>query len=339
MHKHDPTELTHHHIFHEASAAAERGTYWVMWISAAMMILEILGGWWFNSIALMADGWHMSSHTVAIGLSTFAYAAARRYANDTRFAFGTWKIEILAGFSSALMLLMIAAIMAVGSLERLWAPQAIHYPEATAIALLGLLVNLICAIILAKSHDHDKHDHPDDQHAQQDHQQSNSRSGKNPEKSRGGHHHDVNLRSAYVHVLADAATSALAILALLGGWVYGWVYLDSLAGLIGAIVVALWSKDLMLTSGNILLDREMHHPIVNQTKELIENGLTLSSTCVTDLHVWRVGKQAYSCALTLLTHDKALTANHVKERLATLPEVVHLTVEIHHCYLPEHAPC
>ena len=157
MHTHDLSAWTHDHVFDEGSQAAERGTRAVMWITAAMMVVEIAAGWWFNSMALLADGWHMSSHAVAIGLSAFAYAAARRYARDPRFAFGTWKIEVLAGFASAIFLLGVAAAMVVASVERIFSPQPIHYQEALIVAAVGLVVNIVCAMILAGAHEH--HDH------------------------------------------------------------------------------------------------------------------------------------------------------------------------------------
>ncbi len=157
MHTEDMAAWRHHHVFDHGNDKAERGTLTVMWITAAAMLVEIVAGWWFNSMALLADGWHMSSHAVAIGLSAAAYGAARRRAHDPRYAFGTWKIEVLAGFASAVFLLGVAALMVAGSLERILAPEPIRYREAIAIAVLGLLVNVVCAFILGKAHDH--HDH------------------------------------------------------------------------------------------------------------------------------------------------------------------------------------
>src|SRR5690606_2063546 len=203
------TESTHVHLFDPGNQAGERGTRVVLWITLAAMVVEIASGWWFNSMALLADGWHMSSHAVAIGLSTFAYAAARRYAHDPRFAFGTWKIEVLGGFASAVFLLCIAALMVVASVERLIHPGDIRYPEAMAVATLGLAVNVVCALVLSRAHGHDQDHHGD----------------------HGHQHQDLNLKSAYIHVLADAATSLLAIVALAGGWLYGWGWLDPLMGI------------------------------------------------------------------------------------------------------------
>jgi cation diffusion facilitator family transporter len=313
MHTHDLSRWTHNHRFDEGNRAGESGTRLVMWITAAMMVVEIAAGWWFNSMALMADGWHMSSHAVAIGLSAFAYAAARRHAGDPRFAFGTWKIEILGGFGSAIFLLGVAALMVFASVERIFAPQPIHYREAMVVAGVGLVVNLVCAMILGGAHDHPHHgthgheaDHPP-------------------------HAHDLNLHSAYLHVLADAATSVFAIVALAGGWIYGWAWLDPVMGIVGAALVASWARGLLVETGKVLLDREMDHPVVDEIRAAVETGPEAGETRIADLHVWRVGKQAYACALSLVTHDTALTPDRIREQLAQHSEIVHTTIEIHRC--------
>ena len=310
---------THDHVFDTGNALAERSTWVVMWITAAAMVVEITAGWWFNSMALLADGWHMSSHAFAIGVSALAYAAARRYAQDRRFAFGTWKIEILGGFASAIFLLGVAAMMVVGSIERIVSPQAIQYREAIAVAILGLAVNLACALILGKAHHHDhghghSHGHDHD-HFGHDHDH---------------HHHDLNLKSAYVHVIADAATSVLAIVALVGGWIYGWSWLDPVMGIVGAVLVAIWAKGLLVETGRVLLDREMDHPVVAEIREVVESGPQADDTRIIDLHVWRVGKEAYSCAIAVVTRDGTLTPDAVRARLAVHEEIVHSTIEIHH---------
>ena len=323
MHTDNLSAWTHDHVFDTGNALAERSTRVVMWITAAAMVVEIAAGWWFNSMALLADGWHMSSHAFAIGLSALAYAAARRYAQDRRFAFGTWKIEILGGFASAIFLLGVAAMMVVGSIERIVSPQAIQYREAIAVAILGLAVNLVCALILGKAHHHGHghphgHDHP-----------------------RHGHdhpHHDLNLKSAYLHVIADAATSVLAIVALVGGWIYGWSWLDPMMGIVGAVLVALWAKGLLVETGRVLLDREMDHPVVAEIREVVESGAQAGDTRITDLHVWRVGKEAYSCAIAVVTRDAALTPDAVRARLAVHEEIVHSTIEIHHHHGSREAP-
>ncbi len=313
----DLSRWIHDHAFDAGSGEAERSTRAVAWITAVMMVVEVGAGWWFNSMALLADGWHMSSHVVAIGLSAAAYAAARRYAHDPRFTFGTWKIEVLAGFASALFLIGVAAMMAVGSVERLLAPQEIRYQEAVAIAVLGLVVNLGCALILGRAHHHGHghgeghdHGHPHD-----------------PDHDHAHPHQDLNLKSAYLHVVTDAATSVLAIVALLGGWLHGWRWLDPVMGLVGAVVVAVWARGLVTETARVLLDREMDHPVVGRIRAAAEG--TDGRTRVTDLHVWRVGRKAYACAMTVVTTDDALTAEAVRQRLAGHEEVAHSTIEVH----------
>jgi cation diffusion facilitator family transporter len=283
-----------------------------MWITIVMMVVEITAGWWLNSMALLADGWHMSSHALAIGISAMAYAAARRLSSDERFAFGTWKIEILGGFASAIFLLGVAVMMVVGSVERMIFPQAIQYREAIVIAALGLLVNILCAWILGKAH---HHDHGKDDHGHHDH---------------GHSHEDLNLKSAYLHVIADATTSVLAIAALLGGWVYGWAWLDPLTGIVGAILVGVWAKGLIVDTSKVLLDREMDHPVVDEIRQVIEDSSETIDEKIADLHVWRVGKGQYSCAIVVLTRNRELTPDMIRERLAVHEEIVHSTIEIHH---------
>jgi cation diffusion facilitator family transporter len=291
----------HSHVFDTGSRAAERGTRLVAAITAVMMAVEIWAGWWFNSMALLADGWHMSSHAVAIGLSAVAYLAARRYAHDPRFAFGTWKMEVLGGFASALFLLGVAAMMVFASVERLVAPRPIGFQEAIVVAVVGLVVNVVCAYILGVAHEGHDHGHG------------------------GDHHHDLNLRSAYLHVLADAATSVLAIVALAGGLMFGWNWLDPLMGIVGAALVAVWAKGLLWDTGRVLLDREMDHPLVEEIR--LAMALTDPGAEIADLHVWRVGKAKFACIVSLRT-AAALTPERVRESLRPHQELVHVTVEI-----------
>jgi len=312
MHTNDLSRWTHEHIFDVGNPAAERGTRLVMWITAVMMVVEIIAGWWFNSMALLADGWHMSSHALAIGLSAFAYRTARRHSEDARYAFGTWKVEVLGGFASAIFLLGVVALMVAGSVERLFQPQAIHFPEAIAIAVIGLAVNIACAWILGGAHHHHHGEGHDHHHAH-------------------GNGHDLNLKSAYVHVVADAATSVLAIAALTGGLLFGWSWLDPAMGLAGAVLVGIWAVGLIRETSAVLLDREMDHPVVEEIREVIVEHAAPGDTQVTDLHVWRVGKGAYACALSVVTHDPHLTPTRVREWLAVHEEIVHATIEIHRC--------
>lgn len=324
MHSHDISPWQHEHVFNSGNPSAERSTRLVMWITLATMVVEIGAGWWFNSMALLADGWHMSSHALAIGLAALAYGAARRYAKDPRFAFGTWKIEVLGGFASAIVLLGVAALMVVGSLERLFTPQAIAYREAIVVAVLGLGINVACALILGHAHHGHGHDHG--------HAHDHGRDHDHAHHHHHGHGEDLNLKSAYTHVIADAATSLLAIVALVGGWLYGWQWLDPAMGIVGAVLVAVWARGLLAQTGKVLLDREMDHPVVDEIREVVEHDADpKDETRIADLHVWRVGKAHYACALTVVTHSATLSADEIRRRLAVHEEIVHSTIEIHRC--------
>lgn len=330
---HDLTRWRHAHRFASPRAAAERGTRQVLWLTLLTMVGEIVAGWWFNSLAVLADGLHMSSHALAIGLAALAYAAARRYADDPRFAFGTWKIEILASYTSALALLGVALAMLWSAGERLLAPQPIRYGEALLVAVIGLAVNLLCAFILERAgdpghgHAHHGHDHA---HSHADsHTDLHTHSHTHPHEHEHAAGHDLNLRAAHIHVLTDALTSLLAIAALAGGWWLGWDWLDPACAVLGGVLVGLWAKNLLRDSGRILLDREMDHPIVAEIHALVAELPGRSE--ITDLHVWRVGSGSYACALALLTHDPDLSPQSVRAALASHGKVAHLTVEIQRC--------
>ena len=299
----------HHHQFDEGNPLAQKRILLATILTAVMMLLEVIGGWIFNSMALLADGWHMSSHMLALGLAYFAYRAARHYAQDTRFSFGTWKIEILAGYSSAIILMVVAVFMAFHSVERLFNPVQIHYNEAIPIAILGLGVNLICAWLLHDDHHHHHHEHQQPSHDHHEHV----------------HHHDLNQKAAFMHVVADAVTSVLAIVALFAGKWMGWSFLDALLGIVGALLVGKWAIGLIKETGRTLLDAEMHHPVVDEIREVLDelNG----SVEITDLHVWKVGKGQFSCIVALETPDN-LTADQVREALSIHEEIVHISVEI-----------
>jgi cation diffusion facilitator family transporter len=301
----------HAHVFDEGDPLAERNTRWVVWLTAAMMVAEITGGWVFNSMALLADGWHMSSHALALGLSVLAYAAARRFAHDPRFAFGTWKIEILGGYTSAVLLVGVAGLMVFQSVERLLAPTPIHYDQAIGIAALGLVVNLVCAWLLRDGHGHHHHGGHDHHHGHHDHHHHG--------------HHDLNLRAAYLHVLADAATSVFAIVALFGGKLWGAVWLDPVMGIVGATLVSVWAYGLLRDTGRVLIDAEMDRPVVDEVREVVA-GLPVAAG-IADLHLWRVGKRKYACILSLVTED-AIEPDAVREALSVHDELVHVTVEV-----------
>ena len=302
----------HSHIFDEGNPLAERNTLWAVVLTAVMMVVEIAGGWVYNSMALLADGWHMTSHALALGLSVLAYAAARRFAHDTRFAFGTWKIEVLASFTSALLLMLVAGVMFYQSAERLIAPSPIQYNQAIAIALVGLLVNLACVWLLKGAHGHDHAEHHSHQHAHQ-------------------HHQDLNHRSAYLHLVADAATSVLAIVALVAGKFWAASWLDPVMGIVGAGLVAVWAYGLLRDSGRVLLDAEMNAPVVAEIREVIAASPIPATLC--DLHVWRVGKGKYACIVSLLTTQSA-EPEYFKQQLRVHEELVHISVEVNHQPLP-----
>ncbi|HEV7610084.1 MAG TPA: CDF family Co(II)/Ni(II) efflux transporter DmeF [Steroidobacteraceae bacterium] len=283
---------------------AERSVRRAFWLTSVMMVIEIAGGWWYASMAVLADGWHMSSHSVALGLSAFAYAYARRHAGHRAYAFGTWKVEVLGGYTSAIVLLGVAALMAYQSIERLAVPHAIHYTQAIVIAVVGLAINLICAYWLRGTHSHDDdHDHD---HAH-------------------GQHSDMNARSAYLHVLADAATSVLAIVALVGGMAWGLAWLDPLMGLVGAALVSVWAFGLLRDSGRILLDAEMDAPVVGEIREVIERGEVPAR--ITDLHVWRVGRAKYAVVVSVATAS-GKDGEYFRRALCVHDELAHVTVEI-----------
>ncbi|MPS36327.1 MAG: cation transporter [Stenotrophomonas sp.] len=304
----------HSHAFSHGNPMAEKNTRRAMALTLVMMVVEIAGGWWFNSMAVLADGWHMSSHALALGLAAFAYACARRYRDDPRFAFGTWKIEILAGYTSAILLLGVAGLMAFESIARVFKPSPIHYQQAIAIAVVGLAVNLLCAWWLRDQHDHHHHDHGH-HHPHHDH-------GHEPH---GHHEHDLNQRSAYLHVLADAATSVLAIIALLGGLYFNASWLDPLMGIVGAVLVSVWAWGLIRQTGRVLLDAEMDAPVVAEIREAVEQGPVPAH--ISDLHVWQVGRGRFACAMEVATVP-GVDAELFHRALSVHEEIVHVTVEV-----------
>lgn len=314
--QHTNLERRHSHQFDQGNPLAQKKILIATILTAVMMILEILCGWIFNSMALLADGWHMSSHMLALGLAYFAYRMARQYASDSRFSFGTWKIEILAGYSSAILLMVVALLMGIQSIERLFNPVTIHFNEAIPIAVVGLVINLVCAWLL---HDggHEHHHHHSHDHHHEDHQHTHDHH----------HHHDLNQKAAFLHVVADAVTSVLAIIALFAAKYFSWNFLDALLGIIGALLVAKWSWGLIQETGKTLLDAEMGHPVVQEIKDVIAQ---LPHVEITDLHVWKVGKGKFSCILGLETSIADLTPDQVKRELSIHEEIVHASVEIHH---------
>ena len=308
---HTDTAHRHGHDFDPGNPLGERGTRRVVLLTAAMMVVEIVAGWLTNSMALLADGWHMGTHVVALGIAAFAYWYARRHAADPRFAFGTWKVGVLAGFASAIVLGLVAAFMAYESAARVLNPVPIRYGDAILVAVIGLAVNLLSAWFLQGHDGH--HDHAHDHGGGHDHTH--------------GHGHDLNLRAAYLHVLADALTSVLAIIALLGGQFFGWDFLDPVMGIVGALVISVWAWGLVRQTSRVLLDREMDAPVVQEIREALDDG----DAVIVDLHVWRVGPGTFACIVGLVA-EHPLTPDEYKRRVQVHEELVHVTVEIHQCH-------
>jgi cation diffusion facilitator family transporter len=315
MHSHSIDGWRHEHVFLGADHARnERRTWIVVALTAAMMVGEVAAGLAFGSMALLADGFHMATHAGALAIAALAYLYARRHARDERFTFGTGKLGELAGFSSAIILAVIALLIGFESLVRLAAPVPIRFDEAIAVAVLGLLVNLASAWML---HDGGHRGHDDHHHHGHGHHHDHAH----------GHHHDHNLRSAYLHVLTDALTSVLAILGLLAGRFYGWFWMDPLMGIVGAIVIARWSWGLLRDAGGVLLDTVPDRTLADRVRQTLEQG----GDRIADLHLWRVGP-GHMAAIVVLVSDRPQSPAHYKAQLSPLWQLSHVTVEVHSCH-------
>ena len=303
----------HDHVFLGASHDDHaRRTLWVVALTAAMMVGEIIAGYLTGSMALLADGFHMATHAGALSVAAAAYAYAKRHARNPAFSFGTGKVGDLAGFASALVLALIALGIGVESALRLVEPVKVAFGEATIIAVVGLGVNIASALLLSGGHHHHGHGH--------DHHDHDHHHGPGQGRAHAGHSADNNLRSAYVHVLADALTSVLAISALLAGRYLGWVWLDPVMGIVGGVVIARWSWSLMRDTAAILLDRTDAH-VADEVRELVEAD---GDARITDLHVWRVGPEAHAAIVSVAG---SVNAETVRQRLHPVHELAHLTVE------------
>lgn len=305
-------QTAHDHQFlgsaHDQNA---RRTLWVVILTLVMMVAEIAAGYITGSMALLADGFHMATHAGALGIAAAAYAYARRHASSGRYSFGTGKVGDLGGFASALILGVVAISVGIESAIRLFQPGEVQFDTAILIAVVGLIVNIVSALLLGHGHSHG-HDHDHD----------------HPHDHGHGHHHpdhgtDNNLRSAYLHVIADALTSVLAIAALLAGRYLGWVWLDPAMGIVGALVIARWSCSLMKVTAGVLLDQTDEH-VADEIRELVEKP---GDARITDLHVWRVGPQAHAAIVSVVSAGSVDLAS-IRQRLLPVHEVRHLTIEV-----------
>jgi len=319
MHTHSIEPWQHSHVFLGAKHDRhERRTWFVVALTAAMMVAEIVGGTLFGSMAVVADGWHMSTHAGALTIAALAYRFARRHARDARFTFGTGKVGELAAFCSAVILAMIAAAIGYEALMRFYAPVTIHFEQATWLAVIGLGVNLASAWLLFDEDHHHGHAHADD-HDDDDHEH---------EHEHEHHHnaHDSNIRAAYVHVLADAMTSVLAIVALLAGWIYGWVWMDPLMALVGVAVILSWSVGLMRTAGTVLLDMVPDRRLAGKIRKRLE----VAGDRVCDLHLWRLGP-GHVGVIAAVVSDRPQAPSAYKHRLEGVAGLSHITIEVHRC--------
>lgn len=315
MHIHSLDRWRHQHDFGFIHEKGEQRTKQVLAITAVTMIVEIIAGSMFGSMALLADGWHMGTHAAAFAITIFAYQYSRKHAANRAFTFGTGKVSVLGGFASAIALAVVALFMGFESVHRLLEPPRIQFNQAIIVAVIGLAVNLICAVLLQGRHDHGHDHHHNDDH---DHHHE--------------HHHDLNLRGAYMHVLADALTSVLAIVALTLGKFFGWYWLDPLMGIVGALVITRWSYGLLQDTSGILLDKNIDKAIITSIQDKIEGE---ADNRVADIHVWKLGPKDYGAILSLVTHYPKDPA-HYKELLNDFGQLSHITVEVNQ---GQGAPC
>lgn len=315
MHIYKLQNWQHGHDFAVIHEKGENRTFLVLILTAATMVVEILAGNFFSSMALLADGWHMGTHVAAFAIAIYAYRYAKRHAQNPDFSFGTGKVSVLGGFASAVALAVIALIMAIESINRLYNPQEIRFNEAIAVATLGLIVNIVSAFLLQGQHRHDHgqghnhHDHGDP-----------------------GDHGDHNLRAAYVHVLADALTSLLAIFALFSGKLFHFTWMDPIMGIVGALVITRWSYGLLRETSAILLDKCIDGQRKTKIKDAIESD---ADNRVVDAHIWKVGPADYAVILSIVTHFPK-SPDHYKQILSGFDELSHISIEVNPCNEP---PC
>ena len=292
MHIHILENWQHSHNFLVEPGKAERNTKIVMILTVVTMVIEIIAGWLSGSMALLADGWHMATHVAAFGITLFAYQYARKNVNNPQYTFGTGKVGVLGGFTSAVILAMVALIMVIESLMRLFRPDLIHFNEAIAVAIIGLGVNLISALVLEDDHDHDH-----------------------------------NIQAAYIHVLADALTSILAIIALCGGKFFGWIWLDAVMGIVGAMVIAKWAYNLLQDTSAVLLDGAVDKEIRSSVLTVIESD---ADNRVADLHLWHLSQNHLAAMISLVTHYPQ-EPEYYRHLLQKIPSIAHVIVEVNPC--------
>lgn len=338
MHSIDVTPWQHDHALgQDAVARGERRTLVVAALTATFMVVEVAAGVAFGSMALLADGLHMGSHAVALGIAVVAYVYARRRARDERFSFGTGKVNALGGFTGALLLAMFAVLMAWESIERFLNPVPIVFDQAIGVAFVGLVINGVSVAILGvhshaedghhHGHAHEHHEHAHDEHHENDHAHDEHHEHAHHERGQGGHGEDHNLRAAYLHVLADALTSVAALVALLGGKYFGQSWLDPFMGIVGSVLVARWSWGLIRQSSAVLLDHQAPREVRDALRAALEED---GAARVADLHVWSIGPGVRAACVALVTHDPLSTAEY-KARVPARLGVSHLTLEVHRC--------
>ncbi len=302
-------QWSHTHNFGLDSRQSESKVRMVFWLTTVIMILEISVGSWSGSMALLADGWHMGTHSAAFAIALFAYWYAKKHASDRAFSFGTGKVNYLGGFASAVALAIVALMMVVESVQRLLAPQAIHFDEAIVVAIIGLTVNIISVFVL-----HDDHHH----HHSESHVHEHS------------HHHDHNIKAAYFHVLADTLTSVLAIVALLVGKYFGWIFMDPLMGIVGAIVISVWAYGLIKDTSVVLLDKLESKATLDTIIQTIniQNENTDSKTIIIDFHLWQVSAKHQAAILSITTTSPLEPDDYKRLLKQCLPLLSHITIEI-----------
>jgi len=315
MHQHQLENWQHSHEFARINRRGETRTKWVLLLTLTTMLVEIAAGMQFHSMALLADGWHMATHVMAFMIAIFAYRYTRIHQQDQTFAFSPAKVGILGGFASSIALAMVALMMVAQAAERLLFPQTISFDEATIVAVAGLVINLVSALLLRDHHDHGHHHHSHEHHHHHDDEHEHH------------HHHDHNLRAAYLHVMADALTSVLAIVALLAGKYYGWDWLDAVMGFVGAVVILVWAWGLIKETSPVLLDQSVGDDFQRTIKSVIEED---GEAKVVDLHVWRL-TASHCAAIVSLVSQTPKSPSYYKGLLANLVDIDHVTIEINAC--------